>query len=470
MSNVIFNCRRRSPRLPGATAVLAALLLGLVGTPLLTRAEAIKQGIVVAPTAPSEVGSVTLAELVRAARSDPPAVLAALATLRRVEAEQHAAEGAYLPRLTADGTVGAQYDNRRVLPGEDERGRIKSTSWAAYARLDFDWAAVDVSRKHTVEAAAALSRAERSGVDASVRQATLAAVELYLRALFAGELVADAELTLTRRRQQQESIEELTKAGVRPQVDSVRARVELVSANWVFEMRRTDEKAAFAALAAAIGREPERGLRPVALVDDVFAGPVDVSEASALARQHRPELAQLRAQVNAYDAGARATDALRLPSAGLFASGQTSYYDVIRGDGIEGDQYGAAGGLYLRWQGGDATVLRRREVARARSEEGRRTLSALELSVRAEAVDAAYAVQRAQAQLEQANQVLEAAAATRGAQQERYEAGIASLLELLDAEALEQNARRARIEALRGHDLTRAHLLAVCGTLGDRLR
>jgi len=125
--------------------------------------------------------------------------------------------------------------------------------------------------------------------------------------------------------------------------------------------------------------------------------------------------------------------------------------------------------MYLRWNGADAQLLRRHKVAQARIAEAERELESTELSIRAEEVDASYGVRRAHAQLEQATQVLEAARATRAAQQERYGAGTASLLELLDAEALEQSARRARIEAARDYDLARARLLAVCGMLGRLL-
>ncbi len=58
-----------------------------------------------------------------------------------------------------------------------------------------------------------------------------------------------------------------------------------------------------------------------------------------------------------------------------------------------------------------------------------------------------------------------AAQVTRVAQNERYRAGVASLLDLLDAEGVEQNARRQHIESLRDHRLARVRLLAICGQL-----
>ena len=48
----------------------------------------------------------------------------------------------------------------------------------------------------------------------------------------------------------------------------------------------------------------------------------------------------------------------------------------------------------------------------------------------------------------------------------RYLAGLASLLELLDAEDLEQEARQRRIEAQRDEAIKSAQLLSACGMLG----
>jgi outer membrane protein len=87
------------------------------------------------------------------------------------------------------------------------------------------------------------------------------------------------------------------------------------------------------------------------------------------------------------------------------------------------------------------------------------------LDLRGQVVDAVFAVERAKKELERATEVLGAAAATREAQLGRYKAGVASLLELLDAESLEQNARLTRIETSRDYDVARARLLAVVGGL-----
>ena len=66
---------------------------------------------------------------------------------------------------------------------------------------------------------------------------------------------------------------------------------------------------------------------------------------------------------------------------------------------------------------------------------------------------------------ERAVAVLRAAEVTREAQNGRYRAGVASMLELLDAENLEQQARRQRIEAERDYRIASARLLWAGGRL-----
>ena len=86
-----------------------------------------------------------------------------------------------------------------------------------------------------------------------------------------------------------------------------------------------------------------------------------------------------------------------------------------------------------------------------------------------EAVQAVYTLQSMRIARERADAVLRIAETTRATQAGRYRTGVGSLLELLDGEAVEQQARQRRIEAVRDADVAAARLLAACGLLG-RLR
>jgi outer membrane protein TolC len=138
---------------------------------------------------------------------------------------------------------------------------------------------------------------------------------------------------------------------------------------------------------------------------------------------------------------------------------------VRTGQGIDGHQYGGSALLYLRWDGFDPVVWTQAGPANAAVALAQREWDAERHAVASEAVAASHAVARAKIELERAVAVLHASEGAREAQNGRYRAGLASMLELLDAENLAQQARRASIEAQRDHQLAGARLLWASGRL-----
>jgi outer membrane protein TolC len=187
--------------------------------------------------------------------------------------------------------------------------------------------------------------------------------------------------------------------------------------------------------------------------------------ARELALRNRPERKQSEAVVLQRESEHGAAKGARLPTMGLQGSATAGYFDNIGGFGITGSQYSAGAFVYLRWSGFDPSVWFKAGVAEAAAVESRRQLDATSLAMAAEAVQSAHAVIRAKTERDRAVAVLGAAEVTREAQNGRYKAGLASLLELLDAENLEQDARRRRIESDRDYQIASARLLSSCGLL-----
>ncbi len=495
-----------SSKLVGALSQLLAATTLLVSTPFHVAAQEAVAERVAAPTPQGR--PVTLSEVIARARANPPSVLAALAALQRFQAQEHQARGAYLPRLTLGAQAGAIYNSfpyivsRTELTGavmqpnlvdnpqtdaeilqnlterlryatelsENTRQttsqmRLRNTTLNATGSATIDWTLFDRSRKGNVEAAEAQSQGQQAALGGAQRVAVQAAVEIFIRALSAQQLIDDARLSHERREDQLKSIAALVRAGVRPSVDAQRAEIESVSARHMLDVRNIEYQAAMAALATALGEDPEKPLRPLPVDNDPFTAPNTLHEATVLAAQHRPEIRQAEAAVAASQATHRAAIGLRLPTIGATATGQITYSDVRRGQGIEGDQYAASGVAYLRWSAFDASVWRRAKVTNQGVLEAQKTFESTLLRMKADVAEAHYAAQIAKTMLERATEMLAAASTTRQAQNERYRAGVSSLLELLDAEEIEQNARRSRIEAARDYDAARARLLAVCGVI-----
>jgi outer membrane protein len=419
----------------------------------------------------SAVPTVTLKEALRRAESDPPSVLVAAAAVESAAASESFQRGSWLPSLTASANAGIAYDNRIVIPALP---RIDSTSLIATGTATLDWTGYSATRFANIDAAKAQLKARGYGKEAAQRLALVLASEMYVRAYAATELVRDAEVTVERRTSQYDGILNLTKTGLRQPVEAQRAEVEAVSARYVLVARQDDEVASWAALAVAMGRSPMSPLRPEGSAADVFAVAIAPERAKELALRSRPELKQSRATVLVRKAEESAATGGRLPIAGVAVNGTLSYNDTLSISqsslGINGSQYGATALAYVRWSGLDPAVWYKADVAEAATVEAERQLGSAALSVAAEAVAMAHAVLRAKTERDRAVAVLESASATEQAQNGRYRAGLSSLLELLDAENLEQDARRRRIEAERDYEIAGARLLAACGLLAPLAR
>jgi outer membrane protein len=418
-------------------------------------------------SAQSEEVVLSLAQVLQLAQRDPPKLLAAYASFDRARANARYARAGYWPVLSAQVNGGYAYENSLIVPGAP---RIDSSSLSGQASVNFDWAVVSPPRAAKVASADAEARGERHAAQAAEREALELAAELYVRARAATEVVEDAEITLRRRTSQLTAIEGLVQSGNRPPVDTQRARIDFVSAQYGVSMRSTEERGAFAALAAAIGMPPTSLAKPAP--DDLGALSVDMTsrQASTFATTNRPEVRRFEALLDARKDDDVATISARLPTLGVSATGSSSYLDVRSGFGVPGPTHDASAVVYIRWSGLDPTVWLKSDVSKAEIDEAERQLGATTFTVASEAVAAWYGLEQAKAGLDRAEAVLATAEEVTGAQESRYQAGMASLLELLDVEATEQNARLVRIEARRDRALAAVRLLGACGLLARAAR
>jgi len=410
---------------------------------------------------PLDTQPVSLRQVLQRAERDAHSVLLAAATLARYDSLESQAVAAYFPKLVAQAQAGLWYDNRLILP---DAPRIDSKSFNAEGSLNLEWTALDAARGASLDAARARTRAVRHARKGAVREALLTATELFFRAAAAAELVRDAQLTVERRTSQHAAATDLVKAGTRSPLDAQRAGIEKVSAEYMLAARRADQQAAFSALAVAMGL-PATQLAEPTPSEGAFKAAISPRRAQRLAYHNRSEVQQLRAVVLSRREEHNSAIGSRLPTAGISATGSVSYVSVLSGEGIDGYQYGGNAIAYVRWAAIDPVVWLQGSVAEAGVLEAQRQLKLVAQSVMAEAVEASFLLQRAKTEFDRSQAVLGAAGITREAQNGRYRAGLASLLELLDAESLEQEARERRIQAERDYHIAEARLWAACGLL-----
>jgi outer membrane protein len=378
-----------------------------------------------------------------------------------------AVRATYLPSITAQASGGVAYENQLVLP---ETPRIDSESLTVQASATLDWSLLNTTRGYELDAAQWDVRKHRFAAEDAKRLSMQAAAELYVRAQAAVALVDDASLTLERRTNQSRAIHDLVHAGVHPPVDAVRVEVELANARHLLAARKIEARGAVAALAAALGRDPTSIVRPQGGDTEVLEVTLPPDRAEDEAAKNRAEVHERAAAVESRRAAQGAAVGARFPTLGVTATGTASYAHVVTGLGIDGPVYDGSAQAYLRWNGLDPAIWGRASVAAAETEEARRALGQAQLAVAAEAVAASYVAEQARNEVDRAGAVVEGTEAIREAQNERYRAGVGSIVELLDAEALEQEARAERILSHRDYAIAGTRLLSACGLLARLAR
>lgn len=403
-------------------------------------------------------------EVIARARAAPPSVELALQNVAVARAQLTAAEAQYLPRLSLEGRYGVDYRSQPYTPEERVDGTVATTSGTASA----EWLVTDFgSRRSGIEAAKHNEAAAKQGGEAARNDAARGASELYVQVVADKAWLANAHENIERREAQFKLVQKLVDAGLRPTVDVMRARVDVIAAERAVQVAEAQLSIDRAALAAALGLDPAG---QIDVADQDLADltvPVSAEAASELAEERRAELGQAQEALAVSESKLTQAGRARLPTLSLVGTGQVANVDLLRGQGIAGNTYQAGGGVVARWSALDVVTWRNVRVAREslRGQEVQRKV--VSLRVRSEAVQAFFALDKAHASLAQATQVLESAKQALGAQSDRYRAGIASLLELLDAQNIEQQARGSVIVAKREVDLASVRLLAACGVLGQ---
>jgi len=406
-------------------------------------------------------------EVVKRARSAPPSVRLALQNAVTAKAQADAAAAQYLPKVTVEGQYGVTYRDQPIAPPPN-LVRIDGTLATTTGTLSAEWLVTDFgSRYASVEAAKRSEEAAQYGGEVARNDAARTAGEMFVQVVADKAWLLNSHENVTRREAQFRLIEKLVLAGLRPNVDAVRAKVDLVAAERAVRVAEAQLAADRVVLSSALGLDPNLPIDVSDADPDLVGLPSSTGAAVRTAEERRAELGRAHKSVAASEQRASQAARARLPTLSLTGSGQVSNANLLQGQGMPGNTYQAAGAVVARWSALDVVTWRNARVARESLAAQQQDQSATSLRIRTEAAQSFFAHQKAQASYEQATQVLASAAEALRAQSDRYRAGIASLLELLDAQNIEQQARGNVILAKRDVDLSRVRLLAACGVLGQ---
>jgi outer membrane protein TolC len=405
---------------------------------------------------------ITLTRALELGRARSAVLAGAIARAQSAGAAVSEQEAAYVPSLHAS-LSGAVAVNREAqpLPPPDEGLFVFGTrTEAGTGSAGLQWTLFDFGR--TAAAVAAASDHHRSA-RATARQTELAVdrdVAVAYVDLYYAERLRDAVQTTFAQREALRAIAAgLVRAGLQPDVETARAAARAEAARVELANAETEVADARVLLASMLSLDPQVELRPAP--PRIVAADADVQRALREA-EGLPEVQAADAARAAGDETVSLARRRFFPSLGLDVEGS---YQVTRylGQGSVVDTRGASAtavvslpifdwSSFARLSGAEADA---RAVA-AVAEQARR-------DARRDAARAAYRVRATAGAVEHARAAAASAADVLGVVEARYQRGLSSPLDVIDAESADAEARISLTRAERARALAEVDLLASTG-------
>lgn len=413
-------------------------------------------------------GSVGLTAAVEEALASNQDLRAAAARVAQAEAGARAAGASRVPQLNAafDATRSRRNFIGFPIPGSGDEGVLSTTTSTLGVSLNASWEPDVWGRLRSGEAAALADRAAaaalyhgaRLSLTAQTTKAWLAVAEARLQVELAERTLASRAETATRVTFRYEQ-------GLRPSLDVRLAQVAEAGAAAALAARRRQLDAAVRQLEVLLGRYPAGAFEPSGTLPALEAAVPAGLPADLIAR--RPDL--LAAEMRLVSSGALVAEARTqlLPRITLTAGAGTASSALL--DLLDGD-FGVwnlvAGLTQPIFQGGrlranvDGAEARREEAVAAYAQQALRAFAEVETALNAD---------RFLAEQERAlARSLEEAAAARQVSEDRYFAGLAGYLDVLESQRQAFTAESQLIEARLVRLATRVDLhLALGGDFDD---
>lgn len=392
--------------------------------------------------------------------------------LKQVEARSAQARAALLPDLSAAASAQNRTTNlaamgvrlQAPIPGF-QFPTLVGPFTTVDARVSGTQSVFDFASIRRFQASKAAVSAAHGELDTTAEQVSALVARAYLAAIRAGADVEAAEANVRLAESVLSLAENQKSAGTGTGIEITRARVQLANERQRLVVQRNAQRSASLTLARAIGLRLDTDLE---LTDRMAYIPVDevtLDQARAAAVKQRPDLkAQQEREVNAR-LSASATKLERLPTVAAFGD-----YGSI-GTGLDSALPTRTVGLSVRlpiFDGGRRDARRAESASAYRAERVRTNdlKEQIELDVRL-ALDA---LRSADEQVKVAREGLQLAEAELAQAERRYQAGVASGLEVTDAQTRLARARDNNIAALFSHNVARIDLAQAMGNVRAAVR
>lgn len=409
-----------------------------------------------APTLVSQQ-RLTLSEAAARALENNPDLVAHAPGQQAARAEFKAAKAGYLPRLDFEQSYLAGNNPVFVFSTLLSQRRFTAANFAL-PELNNPSAIDNLQTRATVQQTIwdfgrtrSMREQARLGIDIAdqtyqdhVRGAMLAVFESYYFTSLARDTLETARIALRSAEALEQQAKTRVDSGLAVEADLLRSRVHLSAAKQQEIQAQGELERARARLNRLMGYGLDRAAgetAPLAIRELVLPSEETLIEEQ---KRHRPDYENLLAQLQREQAVVRSLEKEFLP----VITGYTTWEADNPSLNIYGGSNWAAG-ITLRWNlfsgGSDRARL---EAARHRLEQKRRQLSAIESAMALELRDALIQYRAAQQQVEAARAA--AAQSDEGLRilRNRYDAGLATMTDLLSAETARSSARTSLSQAV----------------------
>jgi outer membrane protein TolC len=408
---------------------------------------------------------VTFARALRLARDRAAEMKVARARTATADAQVDLARAPYLPSLYASGN--ATYSATQVAtPGPPTATNSVAYTTALTGSGALRWTVYDFGRTSNTVSSAEAALAAASAGAADSEAALIDKVTATYLAVVYGERARDVQRSIVDQRERlMQVVKGLVSRTIAPPVDELRTQTRIEQARRDLEQIEGDLGESRAALLALLGMDPHTTTSFAA--PKLGHPPVNPDAAGKEAEEHKPSVLSARAAADAQGADVSAARSRYLPSVAV--TGDASYrYEKVDSFDAWLPGRSAAGGVLLTVPLYDPTNGPQLDVAKAQAAQAEATYELEKREARTDAARTAVRLGASERVVEHARKAAESSGAVVSVIRARYAQGLSSMLDVIDAESTDADARIATVRSEQARDAAAVHLLVSTGR-GGRL-
>jgi outer membrane protein TolC len=394
----------------------------------------------VTSTAHADPPALTLSEAIRIAHAASPDLTVAQLRVEQLEMEESVARTGYYPQLNGSLTAIASGVKDTLPPVR----QVPFTYYLAQgeARATLHWTLADFGKTASaVNQAISRTEAERLSALASKADVARATATLFFQVLFDEQLVESRKVSLKNRSRFAAFAKALVERGVKAGLDDVRARLNVEVAKHELLRVESRVKSDRVRLAALLGMDSGK-VGPLVKPNLPALEGEDPARSSALAVKNRPEIQALAAETTARERHLEGSKAAYWPNLSLQVSGA---YGQKQFDFLPAPVPKSEGAVFLTLSFPilEPHIWRTIRVSEASIAVSRAREAKVRRDVTTEAQTAVIELQSARALVARAKELSTSAEGALTVTEARYQAGLSTPLELVDAESTDIDAREA---------------------------